>query len=77
MVFETNSTYEPVVANMILYIREPVNILYANTRDVNGTAKGEMILGVSHRVKERVKQYLQERNLTVWEVDDDVDKTST
>ena len=55
--------------------KEPINILYANTRDVNGTAKGEMILGVSDQSKESVIQYLRDRNLTVWEVDDDVDKT--
>ncbi|MBE6023539.1 MAG: ATP-binding cassette domain-containing protein [Cellulosilyticum sp.] len=76
VVFETNSTYEPVIANMILYLGEPVNILHANTRDVNGTAKGEMILGVSEKQKELIKQYLQERNLTVSEVSCDVDKTS-
>ena len=55
--------------------KEQVNILYANTRDVNGTAKGEMILGVSNKSKDSVIQYLRDRNLTVWEVDDDVDKT--
>ena len=55
--------------------KEQINILYANTRDVNGTAKGEMILGVSNKSKESVIQYLRDRNLTVWEVDDDVDKT--
>ena len=72
IVFETNSTYEPVIANMILYLKEPVNILYANTKDVNGTAKGEMILGVTNSQKSIVTQYLQERNLTVSEVTEDV-----
>lgn len=69
IVFETNSSYEPVIANMILYIKEPVNILYANTQDVNGTAKGEMIIGVKESVKEVVRQYLTERNLSVMEVE--------
>ncbi len=69
IVFETNSSYEPVIANMVLYIKQPVNILYANTRDVNGTAKGEMIIGVANNVKEVVKQYLAERNLSVMEVE--------
>lgn len=68
IVYETNSTYEPVIANMILYLKEPVNILYADTSDVNGTAKGEMILGVTNSQKDKVIQYLQERNLTVREV---------
>ena len=72
IVYETNSTYEPVIANMILYLKEPVNILYANTRDVNGTAKGEMILGVTNSQKPLVVRYLEERNLTVSEVTEDV-----
>lgn len=73
VVFNTNSTYEPVIANMILYLNEPVNILYANTRDVNGVARGELILGVKENQKEKVTQYLQERNLTVGEVVNDVE----
>ncbi len=73
VVFETNSTYEPVIANMILYLKEPVNILYANTKDVNGTAKGEMILGVRNSQKKDVIKYLQDRNLTVREVINDVE----
>ena len=76
IVYETNSTYEPVIANMILHIKEPVNILFADTKDVNGTAKGEMILGVSANAKEAVKKYLQDRNLTVWEVDDHVNRAN-
>lgn len=76
VVFETNSAYEPVIANMILHIKEPVNILYADTTDVNGTAKGEMILGVKQSSRDAVKKYLLERKLTVWEVDNDVDERS-
>lgn len=73
VVFETGSTYEPIIANMILYLKEPINILYANTKDVNGTAKGEMVLGVKEAQKENIIKYLQERNLTVREVVNDVD----
>ena len=73
IVYETNSTYEPVISNMILYLKEPVNILYANTKDVNGTAKGEMILGVKSHQKDNVIEYLQKRNLTVREVINDVE----
>ncbi len=47
IVFSSNSSYEPVIANMILSFSAPVNILYADTKDVNGVARGEMILGLS------------------------------
>ena len=35
---------EPVIANMILASKVPVNILYASTRDIGGKAKGQMII---------------------------------
>ena len=63
IVFSENSSFEPVIANMILQFNEPVNILKANTKDVGGVAKGEMILGFqedSNNV-EKMKEYLIER----------------
>ncbi len=44
IVFSENSSFEPVIGNMVLAFKTPVNILYANTRDLDGVAKGEMIL---------------------------------
>ncbi len=44
IVFSENSSFEPVIANMVLAFKLPVNILYANTRNLDGVAKGEMIL---------------------------------
>lgn len=43
IVFSENSAFEPVIANLILTFHEPVNILKANTKNVGGVAKGEMI----------------------------------
>ncbi len=44
IVFSENSSFEPVIGNMVLAFKTPVNILYANTRDLDGVAAGEMIL---------------------------------
>ena len=44
IVFSENSAFEPVIANLILTFGEPVNILRADTKNVGGVAKGEMIL---------------------------------
>lgn len=52
IVFKENSSYEPVVGNMTLQFKTPVNILYANTKDLNGTAAGEMILAASGRYRD-------------------------
>ena len=75
IVFSENSSFEPVIANMILQFKEPVNILKANTKNVGGVAKGEMILGFqedSNNV-EKMKEYLIERGLEIEEVDNYVE----
>ncbi|MGL5434241.1 MAG: methionine ABC transporter ATP-binding protein [Lachnospiraceae bacterium] len=42
--FDGRSSHEPVIANMILASKVPVNIMYAATKDINGTAVGQMII---------------------------------
>lgn len=69
VVFSENSAFEPVIANLILTFHEPVNILKANTKNVGGVAKGEMILQFmsdSTNVPE-MKKFLTERGLEIGE----------
>ena len=69
IVFSENSAFEPVIANLILTFHEPVNILKANTKNVGGVAKGEMILQFmsdSTNVSE-MKKFLTERGLEIGE----------
>ena len=69
IVFSENSAFEPVIANLILTFHEPVNILKANTNNVGGVAKGEMILQFmsdSTNVPE-MKKFLTERGLEIGE----------
>ena len=69
IVFSENSAFEPVIANLILTFHEPVNILKANTKNVGGVAKGEMILQFmsdSTNVPE-MKKFLTERGLEIGE----------
>ena len=75
IVFSESSAFEPVIANMILKFNEPVNILKANTKNVGGVAKGEMILGFrkDNQKIEEMKQYLIEKGLEIEEVDNYVD----
>ena len=70
IVFQENSAYEPVISNLILKFQVPVNILKADTRNVNGKAVGEMILGLpeGEEIRESIVAYLQEAGLTVTEV---------
>lgn len=74
IVFKENSSYEPVIGNMTLQFKMPVNILYANTQDLNGTATGEMILQLpeDREIAEKMVQYLKDKNLYVGEVEQNV-----
>lgn len=75
VVFSENSSFEPVIANMILKFGQPINILKANTKNVGGVTKGEMIIGFdkTNLKVEEMKQYLIEKGLEIQEVDNYVD----
>lgn len=70
IVFSENSAYEPVISNAILKFNTPINILKADTRNVGGTAKGEMILGLpeDETLQNEIIDYLKQRGLAVSEV---------
>ncbi len=70
IVFSTNSSYEPVIANMILETGHPVNILRADTKDIGGVARGEMVLGLDNDPAAAKRQiaYLEQRGLAVEEL---------
>lgn len=72
IVFTENSSFEPVIANMVLKFKAPVNILRADTKNVGGIAKGEMILGLPEdsELRQQMKDYLTEQGLAVEEVED-------
>ena len=71
IVFGTQSSFEPVIANMILTFGVAVNILRADTKDVGGVARGEMILGLpeDRELQENIIAYLKDRGLAVEEVE--------
>ena len=68
--FQEKSSFEPVIANLVLTYRTPVNILYADTKNINGQAQGEMILQLPEieEVANKMIQYLRDINMGVEEV---------
>ena len=74
IIFNENSAYEPVIANLILKYNTPVNILKADTRNVGGKAKGEMILGFPGELtcQDEMIESLKASGLSVMEVTGDV-----
>lgn len=72
IVFNQNSSFEPVIGNMVLECKAPANILLADTKDIGGIAHGQMILQLPEdkALGDKMIHYLQERNLTVEELED-------
>lgn len=68
--FSENSAFEPVIGNITLEYKTPVNILYANTHEENGRAVGEMILGLpeNDEVADGMIKYLKEHGIGVEEL---------
>lgn len=56
IVFDGKESTEPIIANLILESGVPINILFADTKDVGGTAVGQMLIQVpdGDRALERV-----------------------
>ena len=44
IVFDGNSAFEPVISNLSLECRAAVNILMADTKNIEGRAYGQMLL---------------------------------
>lgn len=67
IVFDGQSSYEPVIANMILEFKQPVNIIFADSKNIDGRAFGQIVLQLpaDAETAAKMQQYLQMRGLTV------------
>lgn len=72
IVFDGSSSFEPVIANMVLEFRQTVNIIFADTRNIDGRAFGQIIIQLpdDKLTGEKMMAYLRSRGLTVEEVND-------
>ncbi|HOQ75916.1 MAG TPA: ATP-binding cassette domain-containing protein [Thermoclostridium sp.] len=72
IVFNGSSSFEPVIANMVLEFRQPVNIIFADTRNIDGKAFGQIVIQLPEDklAGEKMMAYLRNRGLTVEEVKD-------
>ena len=71
IVFDGNSSFEPIVSNMVLECKAPVNIMFADTKNIDGKAYGQMILQLpeDERAAKRALAYLETQNVHTEEVD--------
>lgn len=70
IVFEGSSSFDPVISRMILECKAPVNIMFADMKDIDGKAFGQLVLQLPQEdeVSDRVIRYLRSQNLSVEEV---------
>lgn len=65
IVFNGQSSFEPVIANMILEFKQPVNIIFADSKNIDGKAFGQIVLQLpdDEQTAQKMLQYLQMRGL--------------
>lgn len=72
LIFDGTSAMEPVLANMIMDCKTPVNIMAADTHIMDGKTFGQMMIqvpeSISHINYERMLAYLEDKHVLVEEV---------
>ena len=70
IIFDGRSSFEPVVSNMVMECKVPVNILFADLKDMDGKAVGQLVLQLPDEASgaAKVKNYLTGHGLRVEEV---------
>ena len=63
IVYNGENSFEPLLAKMILECGTPVNILHADTNDINGRAFGQMLLQLPAESEEKIINYLEKSGL--------------
>lgn len=65
IIFDGETSYKPVIANLILSCQAPLNILKADTQDVGGKAFGQIIIGLpdDEVLAEKVTKYLDDNGI--------------
>ncbi len=73
IVFDGNSSYEPVIGSMVLHCKAPVNIMFADTKNIEGRAYGQMIIQLpeDESTAGKMLEYLSGQNVSVEEVSAD------
>lgn len=69
IVFDGSSSYEPVFSGMILECKAPVNIWFADMKNLNGKAVGQMLVQLpeDRALQDKMIAYLRTHGLTVEE----------
>ncbi len=75
LAFNEQTAYKPIIANMILDIGEPVNMLYADMDALLDEQKGQMVIALSDdkNIADKQKAYLMKEGVDFTEIPEDSD----
>lgn len=70
--FDGRKSSEPVISNLILFTKVPINILHASTTDVGGVAMGQMLIQVPEEPEDlgKIYSFLDSENIKYEEVEE-------
>ena len=69
IVFNGGSSFEPVLSQMVLDLKIQVNIMFADTKNIDGRAFGQLVIQLPDEVSsDKVLNYLKTKNVQVEEV---------
>ena len=70
IIFNGRSSFEPIIGNLVLACGCPVNIMFADTRDIGGTAFGQMVLQLpdNEAVCRKIREYAEAKGLMLEEM---------
>lgn len=70
IVFDEKSSFEPIIANMVLDCRAHVNILFADIKPIKGREYGQMVLQLPEEEMQadKIINYLKNKNVNVEEL---------
>ena len=71
IIFDGRTSFEPVIANMVLECKTQVNILFADTKDIDGKAYGQMVIQMpkDEAGRKRIMSYLEMNKIPNEEVE--------
>ncbi len=69
IVFDGERSDKPVISSLVLECQAPVNIMFADTRDIDGVAYGHMIIMLPEdkRLAAKILAWLSANNITYYE----------
>lgn len=76
LVFDETNAHKPIIANMIMELKAPINVFYADLDVLGDKQKGQMVICLSEDKETAAKQkaYLEREGVAFTEITEDLDE---